>query len=67
VSTAAGTSVVLSLLQGEPGFGHLVIFISHNAGGISLPGRLIHLNKGFISRTFQKSGEKESLVAHGKM
>jgi hypothetical protein len=38
-----------------------------NADGISVPGKLIQLNKGFISKFFQKSGEKESLVACGKM
>ena len=43
------------------------IFQPLNADGISVPGKLIQLNREFISRTFQKSGEKESLVARGKM
>jgi hypothetical protein len=38
-----------------------------NADGISVPGKLIQLNKGFISRSFQKSGEKDLPVACGKM
>jgi len=29
VSTPAGTSVALSLVQDEPGCGHVVIFFSH--------------------------------------